>query len=294
MSVEKRIIMLQKIAIFSDVHGNYTALKAVYEDMKKMQVTESWFLGDLFAPGSGTQDLWNLMQKINPSVYIRGNWDDLLIKGIEGRIPPEKPSKVYMAKLTQDLGTKIDSNVIQIMRNWPMKIIKNVNGLSILLTHNLPDINFGQQLYPTLPTESFNKLFIEDDLDLAVYAHVHHPIMRYSSEEQLVLNPGSVGQPFFKHQKLQHDLRAEYLIVTIDDEGIAGIDFRRVAYSHADELMHAVDASIPYIELYQKQLETGEVHTHDYPLLSRLNEKYGYLREVKEYNAQHQIDNQDY
>ena len=36
-------------------------------------------------------------------------------------------------------------------------------------------------------------------------------------------------------------------------------------------------------------METGEVHTHDYPLLARLNDKYGYLREAKEYEAQHAI-----
>nr|WP_321314703.1 metallophosphoesterase family protein [uncultured Ligilactobacillus sp.] len=287
--------MFHKIAIFSDVHGNYTALKAVYEDMKDQDVTESWFMGDLFAPGSGAQDLWDLMQKINPSIYLRGNWDDLLIKGIEGRLIPEKPSKIYMAKLAQDLGSKLESNVIQIMKSWPIRLVTKVNNMSIALTHNLPDINFGQQLYPTLPTESFNKLFIEDDLDIAIYAHVHHPIMRYSSEEQLVLNPGSVGQPFFKHQKLQQDLRAEYLILSIDDDGVRDIDFRKVAYSHPDELLRAANAKVPYIELYQKQLQTGEVHTHDYPLLSRLNEKYGYLREVKEYNKEHQIiEKKDY
>ena len=49
------------------------------------------------------------------------------------------------------------------------------------------------------------------------------------------------------------------------------------------------NANIPYIELYQRQMETGEVHTHDYPLLARLNDKYGYLREAKEYEAQHAI-----
>ena len=77
--------MRHKIAIFSDVHGNYTALKAVYEDMQEQGVTESWFLGDLFAPGSGAQDLWDLMQKINPDVYIRGNWDDLMIRAPLGK-----------------------------------------------------------------------------------------------------------------------------------------------------------------------------------------------------------------
>ena len=50
--------MTRKIGIFSDVHGNYTALKAVYEDALALGVDDFWFLGDLFSPGPGAQDLW--------------------------------------------------------------------------------------------------------------------------------------------------------------------------------------------------------------------------------------------
>lgn len=281
--------MIHRIAIFSDVHGNYTALKAVFEDMQQQRVTDSWFLGDLFAPGSGAQDLWDLIQQINPSVYIRGNWDDLMIRGAAGKIVLEKPSKVYMQRLAMDIASKVNPQVLSKMKRWPLQVIKQVNNVRIAITHDLPDINFGQQLYPTLPTENFNKLFTTDNLDLAVYAHVHHPIMRYSSEEQIVLNPGSVGQPFNRHQKFQQDLRAQYLILTIDDDGVKGIEFRKVVYNHPDELLRAANANVPYIELYQRQMETGEVHTHDYPLLERLNDKYGYLREAKEYEEQHAV-----
>lgn len=157
--------MRHKIAIFSDVHGNYTALKAVYEDMQEQGVTESWFLGDLFAPGSGAQDLWDLMQKINPDVYIRGNWDDLMIRGAAGKIALEKPSKVYMERLAMDVAAKVDPQVLATMKRWPMRVVKQINDVRIAITHDLPEINFGQQLYPTLPTENFNKLFVEDDLE---------------------------------------------------------------------------------------------------------------------------------
>ena len=49
------------------------------------------------------------------------------------------------------------------------------------------------------------------------------------------------------------------MILTIDDNGVDGIDFRKVAYSHPDELLRAANTNIPYIELYQRQMETGEV-----------------------------------
>ena len=283
------IIMKQKIAIFSDIHGNMTALEAVYKDMQEQKVTTSWFMGDLFIPGSGAQDLWDLMQRINPSVYVKGNWDELLIKGIKGRLIPDRPSKVYMCRLAEDLATKLDPIIIQQIKKWPERAVVKINDIKIALTHNLPDKDYGQDLYPTVPTKNFDKLFIEKDLDVAIYAHVHHPLMRYSSEEQLVLNPGSVGELFFKHPKFQKDLRAEYLILTIDEQGIREIDFRKVAYDREKEVKRAQKAQIPYLCLYEKQLKTGESHTHDYDLLVKLNKEKGYLEEVKKYNANHTV-----
>ena len=43
--------MGERIAVFSDVHGNTTALEAVYQDSIKQKVDKYWFLGDLFSPG---------------------------------------------------------------------------------------------------------------------------------------------------------------------------------------------------------------------------------------------------
>lgn len=49
--------MLRKIAVFSDVHGNITALNAVLKDAKRNGATDYWFLGDLFLPGPGANDM---------------------------------------------------------------------------------------------------------------------------------------------------------------------------------------------------------------------------------------------
>ena len=47
------------------------------------------------------------------------------------------------------------------------------------------------------------------------YAHVHHPLMRYTTSEQLVINPGSVGEPFCDWSGLHDDPRAEYCILSV-------------------------------------------------------------------------------
>ena len=41
----------QRIAVFSDTHGNLTALQAMYRDSIAQHVDEYWFIGDLLMPG---------------------------------------------------------------------------------------------------------------------------------------------------------------------------------------------------------------------------------------------------
>ena len=207
--------MGERIAVFSDVHGNTTALEAVYQDSIKQKVDKYWFLGDLFSPGPGAQDLWDLFKQINPEICIRGNWDDLFLNALRGVVDTDRTSLVYISKLAQTLSERLDANeVTSTIKKWPIREETRVRDIRVGLTHNLPDLNYGQALYPTEKQRNFNELFDgNQNLDLAIYAHVHHPLMRYSSDEQFVLNPGSEGQPIFAWDKIQKDMHAEKLII---------------------------------------------------------------------------------
>ena len=142
----------------------------------------------------------------------------------------------------------------------------------------------GQALFPTNPVEHFDQLFENfDQQDVAIYAHVHHSLMRYASDERLILNPGSVGEPFNGWWPLQHDTRAHYLILEVDDDGIAELDYRHVPYDRESEYELAVESDIPYLQLYKRTLETGRVNTHDQELLDQINRKWDYLAEYQAY-----------
>ena len=40
-----------KVAVFSDIHGNYEALTSIYDDIKKNNIDEIIFLGDVIGLG---------------------------------------------------------------------------------------------------------------------------------------------------------------------------------------------------------------------------------------------------
>ncbi|MCU5396264.1 metallophosphoesterase family protein [Bacillus toyonensis] len=271
--------MKHKIAVLADVHGNATALKAVIEDSLKEGVTDYWFLGDLIMPGPGSNDLFEMLDSVNVDTYVQGNWEDSFLDVLNKNIDIDNATDIYVSRLVQYQCENLDKNYINHIKNLPLHITKQVNDLSISISHNLQNKNYGGDLWPTNNQEQFDRLF-DCDYDIAIYAHTHHQLLRYSSNDQLIINPGTVGQPFYKWNKLNSDLRAQYAILEIDEAGITDVRFKKVFYDVGKEYKNATNKNLPYIDLYRELLETGKTHTHDIELLQEINDKYNYKNEV--------------
>lgn len=264
---------MTKIALISDIHGNYTALKSVVNDIKLENISETWFLGDLLLPGPAGNALFEMLDEINTTVFLRGNWDDVFLKILDNpnNYDVNDPSDVYMGHLAYYLSQKLNAKYIEKIREAPIHLNKTVNNINLTLTHNEIDNNGGPNLLPFAATENFEYLFENDEIDVAIYAHTHHQLLRYTHNDQVVLNPGSVGEPFFKHPTLNQDRRAQYTILEIDDIGIQNITFRKVAYNLMDEYTKAKSEHVPYLDLYNRLLVHGISPTQDKKLLSEIN-----------------------
>lgn len=281
--------MRTRIAVFSDVHGNFSAFEAMYQDSLKQSVDQYWFIGDLLMPGPSVLKVWNLFEKIAPQVVVRGNWDDLVVRGARGLMDTEKPSHVYFARLAQYVAQHGSTDLIDSLASWPLHVTKQVGPLNFGISHNLPKLNMGQDLFPTKPTANFDRLVnveSEQPVDVAVYAHVHHQLLRYADDERIILNPGAVGEPFNHWPGLQRDLRAHYLILEVDGQGLAETSFRHVGYDRMVESTRAHSDALPYAELYQRMMKTGLAYTHDDELLRQFNNRYHYADEYRQFAAQ--------
>lgn len=103
----------------------------------------------------------------------------------------------------------------------------------------------------------------------------------------MILNPGSVGEPYDGWNVHQNNLRARYLLLTIDDEGIADLDYRRVEWDRQAERERTLNADLPYKEMYLRHLENGRNFIHDQPFLAQINHKHDYLQDVIHYSSKH-------
>ena len=169
------------------------------------------------------------------------------------------------------------------MQNYPLQIHRQFGDLTIGLSHHLPDKNWGRELIHLGKQEDFDRLVTDPACDIAVYGHIHQQLLRYGSGGQLILNPGSIGQPFFLSSNLRRDLRAQYMILEFDEKGLKNVDFRRVDYDVQAELQLAKDLNLPYYQVYYESLVKGIHHTHNQDLLHEIAQEQGHDAELDDW-----------
>lgn len=271
---------MTKIALLSDIHGNTTALEAVLEDAKRAGVEEYWLLGDILMPGTGRRALLEMLEELPITVKVLGNWEDSLWRAMKGLLDSSRASHRYLMRHCQYILEEIRPEEIEAMNSLPMQVHREVSGLRVGITHHLPDKNWGRELIHIGDQKDFDRLVTNPPCDIAVYGHIHQQFFRYGSGGELILNPGSIGQPFFLQANLRKDLRAMYAILEFDDWGLKGVDFRRVTYDIERELQLAKDLKLPYFQVYYESLVNGIHHTHNHELLHEIERREGHDQEI--------------
>ncbi|WP_336315080.1 metallophosphoesterase family protein [Streptococcus oralis] len=271
---------MTKIAVLSDIHGNTTALEAVLADAKVAKVDEYWLLGDILMPGTGRRRILDLLADLPITARVLGNWEDSLWRGLHHKLDLTKASHRYLLRQCQYILEEISPEEIEDLHNQPMQVHRRFGNLTVGITHHLPDKNWGRELIHTGKQEDFDRLVTEPHASIAVYGHIHQQLLRYGSDGQLILNPGSIGQPFFLDAKLRKDLRAQYMILEFDETGLADVDFRRVDYDVEAELQLAKDLKLPYFQVYYESLVNGIHHTHNQELLYEIAQEQGHDAEL--------------
>ena len=271
---------MTKIAVLSDIHGNTTALEAVLADARAERVDEYWLLGDILMPGTGRRRILDLLADLSITARVLGNWENSLWRALHRKLDPTKASHRYLLRQCQYILEEIAPEEIEDLHNQPMQVHRQFGDLTVGITHHLPDKNWGRELIHTGKQEDFDRLVTDPYASIAVYGHIHQQFLRYGSDGQLILNPGSIGQPFFLDAGLRKDLRAQYMILEFDEAGLSDVDFRRVDYDVEAELQLAKDLKLPYFQIYYESLRNGIHHTHNQELLYEIAQEQGHDAEL--------------
>ena len=274
---------MTKIAVLSDIHGNTTALEAVLADAQKSEVDEYWLLGDILMPGTGRKNILQILDTLPITLRVLGNWEESLWRACHRQLDESRPSHRYLLRQCQYIMEELSVEEIEELQDYPLQVHRQFGDLKLGISHHLPDKNWGRELIHLGKQEDFDRLVTNPDCDIAIYGHIHQQFLRYGSGGQLILNPGSIGQPFFLSEHLRKDLRAQYMILEFDEKGLKDVDFRRVDYDIEAELQLAKELQLPYYQVYYESLVNGIHHTHNQELLHEIAQSQGHDAELDDW-----------
>lgn len=190
------------IAIISDIHGNFEALKAVLKEIDKLSVSKIYCLGDVVGYYSQVNECCDELRERSIDCLM-GNHDWYMISG---SFCPRSQSVNDCLEYQRKVITEVNFNWIKTFKlQFEFDKIKMVHG-------GWTD-PIDEYLYE--PSEDyFNK--IEGEIFISGHTHIQQ-LHKYTNK--IYCNPGSVGMP------RDNDPRAAYAIIN-DNE----ITLKRVEY----------------------------------------------------------------
>jgi predicted phosphodiesterase len=222
-----------RLAVFSDVHGNLSALEAVLSDIAAESVDNIVFAGDLCLFGPRPAACVERIRDLNYAA-IYGNTEDWLL----GRQTP--PS--HFTDLAQWTYAQLDEGQRDWLAGLPFKHTISPAGSgagSLLVVHANP-VDVNQIIFPPeeeqiarygrirQPDEELDKLLTNVEANTIVFGHLHIPSVRSRGQKRLI-NISSASMPG------DGDPRAKYGLFTWDD-GAWSFERKYVSFDMASEI----------------------------------------------------------
>ncbi len=232
---------MTRIAIISDIHSNWEALKAVWERIEELGCDDVFCLGDTV--GYGARPVECLEHLLTHEVTcIQGNHDEMVAD-------PTLPLKGNQAAIDAVLYNRslLTDKHLQFLKSLPTQ---REIARGVLLVHGSAGNRDRYLVYRHDLKQSSLELLVKMGPGICFQGHTHQPIVfsrgdfipkplgavQVNEKEMMLINPGSVGQP------RDGDPRASFLYWDKEDNTI---NFQRVNYDVAKTRAEILVAGLP-------------------------------------------------
>lgn len=172
-----------KVAIISDIHGNFDALSSFSESCDEL-----WVLGDLVNYGPQPGEVVDYVRN-KATVVLRGNHDHAVGYGEEPHcVPPFRELAAETQKVTDTLLSKEQRAYL---RTLPTSLRFVRDHASFFLCHATPSNSRYGYLESNSPAWIAASATV--DVDFLLAGHTHKQFSRRIGDH-VVANPGSLGQ----------------------------------------------------------------------------------------------------
>ncbi len=211
-----------RVAVLSDIHGNFQALESVISDSKNNNCEKIFCLGDLAMAGPQPRMVIDYVKQQKDWITIQGNTDKMIAEFSQEIIEPMKNNFPVMANALLDDVYYIEDERKDFLRSLPPQKELEIEGVKILLVHGSPRKN-NEDILPNMPISKIEEIMNGVKADLVFCGHTHIPAGYQTNKKQTVVNVGSVGRPMTQEPK------ACYVIADFENGGFS-IEHRFVDY----------------------------------------------------------------
>ena len=180
-----------KIAVFSDVHGNYDAFQRAMSFSRSQQVDAYFFLGDAVGYYYESLAVISDLMKLKNLYIVLGNHDNMFLQMYESK--DEQSFQIYQEKYGSsfvDLFKEIRSEQYLFLKSIPTTRVVELDGIKFMLIHGGPNDELHERVYPDSSLDGFERI----NADVVLLGHTHYRMNR-SIGGKVIINPGSLGQP---------------------------------------------------------------------------------------------------
>ncbi len=222
------------VAVISDIHGNFQALKSVLDDMAKFGCEKILCLGDLAMAGPEPGVIIDYVQEQDGWEIIQGNTDKMIAEYSTELFEQVYSTFPVMANALADDVKILSDAQKNFLKNLPQQKEIDICGVKVLMVHGSPRKN-NEDILPDFPIEKVEEIISGTDADLIFCGHTHIPCGYQTNKKQTVVNVGSVGRPMHGEPKACYVIAnfengtfsIEHRFVNYDKETAAGIVSQR-------------------------------------------------------------------
>lgn len=214
-----------KVAVISDIHGNFQALESVLADIQKNKCDQIFCLGDLAMAGPQPRTVLDyIMNRCQDWVIIKGNTDKMITEfDLKMYDKMQKKFPVMANALLDDVDI-IEQDKKDFLASLPEQKSIMVEGVSVLLVHGSPR-KINEDILPGMKISEVQDIIEGVNEELILCGHTHVPCGYQTLTKQTVVNVGSVGRPMTGVPK------ANYAIFDFEN-GTFSVEHRVVDYDY--------------------------------------------------------------
>jgi len=235
-----------RVALISDIHGNFVALKAVLVSLRASHVSQIVCLGDVATVGPQPLQVIRQLREMDIPIAM-GNMDAWLLNPKPHAYRDENTRWITEIELWG--AEQLASSDLDYLRTFPSQVEVSLSSdTSLLCVHGSPRSDTDIVL-ATTPEDELERMLSDCQATVVAGGHTHTQMLR-RFREMTVINPGSVGLAIERSSRTGEVIsppRAEYAVVGLE-KGELWIEFRRVPYDVGELIRAARESGMVHAE----------------------------------------------